>query len=536
MKQLKSPAVITLSAMLLSLIAVGGARAQPAPIPRAVVPASTALETMSSMLAELESGDRTIRVEGAQWLQLQFSEFQLGDGGKLTIRSAADAQTFTQDQLDAWQGLSAIFNGSEVTVTLTPGASGEISAEVGEVIVGLPGPSPEGASGAVPQPLIDLLATDRRFIPADLPRQPDEPGPEGAADTESAAEVETICGSSDNRSASNHPASGRIMPIGCTGWIIQNGSLLTAGHCIDSRTQTVEFNVPASAGGGATVSPPVRDQYRVITSSIVDAYTGVGNDWAVFQVLPNTQTGLTPIAAQGSAFTSSNTASPSTVRITGFGVDGPPPRFGAPSPRNSDNQTQQTHNGTLTENSSGGANTGIVRYAVDTQGGNSGSPVMVEGTSTAIGIHTNGGCSASGGANAGTSFRNQALWAAAQAVPAPTIMLVDTNPRRLGDGDTTQVVATVTPALPGVAVSFSSSDIALATVSPATAITDSHGQARATVTSRTNSRSTAEITAEAGGQTARVTVRLPDLSMFGFGLMLLALFLFGTGRLRRPVA
>jgi hypothetical protein len=174
--------------------------------------------------------------------------------------------------------------------------------------------------------------------------------------------------------------------------------------------------VPASQSNGTTVSPPIRDQYRVIEGSIVDAFTGVGNDWAIFEVLPNTETGLTPMAAQGGAFQLSNTANPGNVRVTGFGVDGPAPGFGNPPPRNADNQTQQTHPGALTENSVAGPNSATLRYTVDTQGGNSGSPVLIEGGgNVAIGIHTNGGCSASGGSNAGTSFRHQALWAAISA-------------------------------------------------------------------------------------------------------------------------
>ncbi len=212
------------------------------------------------------------------------------------------------------------------------------------------------------------------------------------------------------------------MPVGCTGWIIPGGALLTAGHCIGSATQTVEFNVPASRSNGTTVSPPIRDQYRVIASSIVDAYTGRGNDWAVFRVLPNTETGLTPMAAQGGVFQLSNTANPSHVRITGYGVDGPSPCFGdrrrpgcmnSDPPRNNDNQTLQTHAGALTNHSVSGSNSATLHYSVDTQGGNSGGPVIVEGGgNVAIGIHTNGGCSASGGSNAGTSFRNQGLWTA----------------------------------------------------------------------------------------------------------------------------
>jgi hypothetical protein len=46
---------------------------------------------------------------------------------------------------------------------------------------------------------------------------------------------------------------------------------------------------------------------------------------------------------------------------------------------------------------------------VDTQGGNSGSPIIVDGTDLTVGIHTNGGCTQTGGANAGTSFENDNL-------------------------------------------------------------------------------------------------------------------------------
>ena len=396
-------AILTFAATALVLSAAQEIRGQPAPIARAIVSAETAPESMRSMFAGLQSGDHVIRIEGAQWLQLQFSEFRLGEG-QLKVSSPDDAQTFAQAQLEDWEGLTAVFNGSEVTITLAPDASREISAKLGDVIIGLPGARPELGPESAWQPLMNLLGDDvQRFIPTDSMRQPD------GSSQEAEFPPEAICGSVDDRAASDHPAVGRIMPIGCTGWIIEGGRLLTAGHCIRASTQTVEFNVPASLTNGATVSPPVRDQYRVIASSIVDEYTGIGNDWAVFQVLPNTQTERKPIDAQNAFFKVSNTANPDIVRITGYGVDGPPPNFGNPPPRNADNQTQQTHTGRLTENT-GGANRGRLRYMVDTQGGNSGSPVIVEGTNQAIGIHTNGGCTTSGGTNSGTSFRNQALW------------------------------------------------------------------------------------------------------------------------------
>ena len=46
--------------------------------------------------------------------------------------------------------------------------------------------------------------------------------------------------------------------------------------------------------------------------------------------------------------------------------------------------------------------------------------MIVEGGNIAIGIHTNGGCTPSGGTNAGTSFRNAALWAAINAARVRT--------------------------------------------------------------------------------------------------------------------
>jgi len=381
-----------------------------APALRAVVPADAAPEAMSQIFTKLEDGERTISIPGATWLQLQFSEVHLGPGGVLMITdSSGESQTFSQVQIDAWGGLSAVFNGSELHVSLRreQGTTESVSARIKDIIVGLPASAASGTEATTPQPLRSLLGNDlKRFIPEDVHKsRRDVRAPREGAN------IEAICGPADDRVASSNPRAGRIMPIGCTGWLIDGGSFLTAGHCISAATQTVEFNVPASQADGTTVAPPVRDQYRVIAGSIVSQNTAVGNDWAVFRVLPNTQTGLMPAAAQGATFQVSNTDNPTQVRVTGYGVDGPAPNFGAPPPRNAQNQTQQTHAGTLSENT-GGATSGVLRYNPDTQGGNSGSPVIVEGSNIAIGIHTNGGCTSSGGTNAGTSFRNAALWTA----------------------------------------------------------------------------------------------------------------------------
>jgi hypothetical protein len=112
-------------------------------------------------------------------------------------------------------------------------------------------------------------------------------------------------------------------------------------------------------------------------------------------VFPNSNTGLTPFQKQQAAFTlaAPPAASGKTIRITGFGVD-----------TGNANQTNQTHTGAFTSNSGT-----TLRYTADTTGGNSGSPVIVEGLGVAVGIHTNGGCTTSGGSNSGTSYNQTAL-------------------------------------------------------------------------------------------------------------------------------
>ena len=121
---------------------------------------------------------------------------------------------------------------------------------------------------------------------------------------------------------------------------------------------------------------------------------GVGNDWGVFRVFNNSNTGLQPISAQNASFTLAQDFGPSTIRITGYGVDG-----------GTRNQTQQTHAGP-----NDGSSGTTMRYRTDTEGGNSGSPVIDEATGRAVGVHTHGGCSFFGGSNKGTSTFNSAFW------------------------------------------------------------------------------------------------------------------------------
>ena len=134
------------------------------------------------------------------------------------------------------------------------------------------------------------------------------------------------------------------------------------------------------------------------TATVVSVDGGIGNDWGVFEVFANSVTGMMPIDAQGAHFELVQDLGPPTIRITGFGVD-----F-----NNGDrNQTQQTHAGP-----NAGSSGTTMRYQTDTEGGNSGSPVIDEATGNAVGVHTHGGCSTGGGGNnSGTSLFHAAFWA-----------------------------------------------------------------------------------------------------------------------------
>jgi trimeric autotransporter adhesin len=290
---------------------------------------------------------------GAPWQRLQFGSVELGKGSFLVVTSLIDGTSQRLDAagLRAWQNTSAYFNGDALWVELhaAPGDRG-VHVDIDAVIVG------EVRVGA-----------------------------------------STICGASDDRTASNDARAGRIATVGCTGWLIASGSLLTAGHCVGGRMSVMEFNVPRSGSSGGVQHPGPEDQYPIDAGSIQHAVTGPGNDWAVFRVARNTETGLTALEAQGAGYNLVRSYGGGTLRVTGYGTDS-----------GADNQTQQTHTGPAGQH---GGNT--LRHRVDTKGGNSGSPIIDVASGNAIGINTHGGCGTQGGDNHGTSTFHNALWAAA---------------------------------------------------------------------------------------------------------------------------
>jgi V8-like Glu-specific endopeptidase len=361
----------------LALIAAGPrAGAEPAPAPFHVLTGPTATdETRAALTARSAAEPREVRVPQAEWLQIEFGEFNLGATGKLTIEDvgSGQTQTFTQEQLEAWEGQSAIFRSNHLRLSTEVSAdeAGEIFYEINQILVGEPleGRRPETPPGGEERSLAE----------------------------------ESQCGANDDRQPSTDARVGRIMPVGCTGWIVGENTFLTAGHCVGNTMRILEFNVPASNADGTTNPALVRDQYAIVQNSIVfndDGAGQIGDDWAVFRVAPNTQTGLLPNAAQGAQFTRSHSLNPSQVRVTGHGVD-----------NGTANQTQQTHSGEFLGVTVEGVNDAFMEYTADTEGGNSGSPVFdAGGGGVAVGIHTNAGCNPPNQGNTGTSFRNARLW------------------------------------------------------------------------------------------------------------------------------
>ncbi len=313
---------------------------------------------------------RVIEIEESEWVRLGFGETVLSAGSELSrasylrVTSVLDGhqQFLDREGLAEWRDTTAYFNGASVLV---------------ELMV-----SP-GADTRVNKVEIDMVM-------ASMPRLAGR----------------SLC-ADDDRVVSSDPRAGRLMPIECTAWLVgtQGRCMITAGHCqLGNGGDVVQFNVPLSSVTGTAMHPGPEDQYPVDPASIQDTggASSLGNDWGVFGVFDNANTGLSALAAQGASYelaTQAPAVDGRSIRITGYGLTSAPVSA-------TWNLVQKTDAGPLVDWVST-----IVTYAADSTGGNSGGAVLDEVTGKVIAIHTNAGCDGIGG-NQGCSVFNTGLQSA----------------------------------------------------------------------------------------------------------------------------
>jgi hypothetical protein len=103
-----------------------------------------------------------------------------------------------------------------------------------------------------------------------------------------------------------------------------------------------------------------------------------------------------------------------------------------PGGRNAQSQTVQSSTGPFVAEVINGAAVEL-QYSTDTEGNNSGSPVVWNANGLAIGIHSNGGCNASASSfNRGVSFEHNALESALRDFVATNALFVDAGMPGLG--------------------------------------------------------------------------------------------------------
>jgi len=293
----------------------------------------------------------------AAWLRLYFEEIRLGEGVlRITSYASGDAHELRARQCVEWRNSSCYLDGNCVQVEVeTPPHSGPYRLVLSHVDAGRRPPSEESQ-----------------------------------------------CGPTDNRVLSNDPRVCRVVPVGCTGFLIDDGNrgLLSAGRCVvPGRFECVWFNVPASDPSGAPRVPSPDDQYPIDPESIQQGGGGVGDGWVYFGVFANSNTGISAGHAQGACFDlgAPPAVAEGWVGVTGHGRDSTPPTH---------NAVQQAHVGALVA-----ASATTLEHEADTDRGSAGSPIVWRPTGRAIGVHTHDGCD-TGGANSGTASTTPGLGAA----------------------------------------------------------------------------------------------------------------------------
>ena len=347
---------------------------------------------------------------GAKYVRAHFSRTPLPAGTNLLVKDASgrDWQRFDSPLLAAWSYSTPYFNGDTVLLELAGGPEGP-PAEIATLLQGV------------------RLETN---------------GETSLAGVAGAHQVAGVVIGADDRVHSTDAATGRILPMNCTGWLVAAGVGLAAGHCfvpLPSNPQVLEFNVPPSLPDGTIQHPPPGDQFPIDNSSVKARYDdwnqAPGSDWAVFR-LEDSPSG--PVFSAGRPFFRLATAiSPTApgpgmplLMVTGYGGVVLPP--GSRGRYNAKSQTEQESLGRLLNTVRADADHETLVHDADTEPGSSGSPVHLPGTRIAVGIHGSGGanniCRPDPVCNVATGFVNAGLLAAISLVAGPpgaTAALVD---------------------------------------------------------------------------------------------------------------
>lgn len=334
---------------------------------------------------------------GAAWLKLIFQHVDLGSN-RLVISSpqSDQSQTFTSTRaLKDWNWTSRLFFGSHLRVQLEV-AGGDTDLRYVEDVLS--------------KIVVGQDVTPRRNLENDMD------------DEHSNGDEEEPCGD-DSRVPSEDVRVGRMLPVTCTVFAVEDGIYLTAGHCLREarELQNVHFNVPLSTLTGRPVDAATRDIYPLELSSVICNDCGGVNqehglDWAVVRLGRNSETNIPPHEAQRASFKIYTAAPQKTgvgrATIIGYGWDNKPP---------SANYAQQVASGELRPFFGDCNGVALLEHLVDTEQGSSGSPIVLhaaDGTMTdmVIGIHTGGRCNPQALAvNKGTHICSQALLRAIEA-------------------------------------------------------------------------------------------------------------------------
>lgn len=348
-----------------------------------------------------------IKAETTPWMRIHFSDYHLGHHSFIILTSLSDGdwQRLDSASMPIWSDTSGLFNGRQVELTLyVAAADSGVFVNIDEILVADPADFSDASDSGDSAP--------RGITPR------------------------TICGDFDDRIPSSDSRVGRLFFGGCTGWLVSNGAALTAGHCGSLSGAMLEFNVPSSTSNGVPVAASLNDQYPVTGWDFEDS--GEGEDYNVFSIGPNSNTGLQAHLVQGFFhMTGAVPTEGSTLRVTGYGIDPFPPGTGGSGAAccdwdsdgdcnfdcNSTSLTQQTDTGACDDCQVGTA----IEHTVDTMGANSGSPIIWESNGIAFAIHTHGGCDSldSDYDNAGTWLGYFPLQDELQSFLGPNTIFVD---------------------------------------------------------------------------------------------------------------